>query len=98
MRDMKKRSISERENYAKTLLCIHRKRNLTNIHDNQIKVVPGGKKGEITESQGRGIRTTVLDPIILRKADTIERLAATRLPLSKNLNLIEIDQLLRWRW
>ena len=38
MRDMEKRSISERENYAKTLLCIHRKRNLTNIHDNQIKL------------------------------------------------------------
>ena len=52
MRDMKKRSISERENYAKTLLCIHGERSLTNIHDNQIMVVPGDKKVEVTESQG----------------------------------------------
>jgi hypothetical protein len=44
MRDMKKGSTSEKENYAKTLLCIQRQRNLADIHDKEIKAAPGGEK------------------------------------------------------
>ena len=44
MRDMKKGSISEEENYAETLLCIQRQRNLADIHDKEIKAAPGGEK------------------------------------------------------
>jgi hypothetical protein len=44
MRDMKKRPISEGEDHAKTLLCIQRKTELANVHDNQIWDAHGGEK------------------------------------------------------
>ena len=61
-----------------------RKTELANIHDKQIEAARGGKSRD--NRVARGIRT--LDPIILGKANSIERLAATRLPLSEDLDLI----------
>jgi len=63
------------------------KTELANIHDKQIETARGGQSRD--NRVARGIRT--LDPVVLGKANTIERLAATRLPLGQDLNLIEID-------
>lgn len=90
------KSTSEEENYAKTLLCIQRKRELVNIHDKEIKPAPGGK-GRYNKV-ATGVRTTTLDPILLCKTNAIEVLPAPGLPLLENLYLIKVDQLLGWRW
>jgi hypothetical protein len=88
-------SISREENYAITLLCIQRKRDLVNIHDKKSGLWPTVKK-QIQESR-RGVRTATLDPIIFCKSYAIERLAAPGLALGENLHLIKVDQLLGWR-
>lgn len=64
-----------------------KKTELANIHDKQIEAGGGGKSRE--NGVARGIRT--LDPIVLGKANTIERLAATRLPLPQDLDFIKVD-------
>lgn len=64
-----------------------KKTELANIHDKQIEAARGGKSRD--NRVAREVPT--LDPIILGKADTIERLAATRLPLGQDLDLIEVD-------
>jgi len=64
-----------------------KKTELANIHDKQIEAARGGKSRD--NRVARWIRT--LDPIILGKANTIERLATARLPLGQDLDLIKVD-------
>lgn len=86
-------SISGEENYAITLLCIQRKRNLVNIHDKEIWPAADGKS---RYNKVAWVRTAILDPIVLCKTNAIERLATPGLPLGKNLDLIKVDQFLGW--
>ena len=64
-----------------------KKTELANIYDKQIEAAHGGKSRD--NRVARGIRT--LDPIVLGKTNTIERLPATRLPLGQDLDLIKVD-------
>ena len=68
MRDMKKRSIYERENYAKTLLFIQRKRSLPTdtISGSKLRAAVKRRSNRVA----RGVRT--LDPIVLGEANAIE--------------------------
>ena len=70
MRDMKKGLRTEGENYAKTLLCIQRKRNLPTYTISRSRLLTGIKSRD--NGVARGIRTSTLNPIVLGKADTIE--------------------------